>query len=218
MVAGRYVAVEVGSGQHRLEMPAAALGLQPPPHYTELSLARHRRGWTLRALAGKAQAEEVARWLRSLGAADVQPVAGKEPVVKATLERLTDPLELAADIVDIERVGLGSDGSAFVLARAPRARFEELIRHFEAVRLPENAVPELTARQAELLQYCKDHGYYAIPRRVTLRGLAKELGISPTALSLALRRAEARILSAYVERLRHNLPRKAPAKRARRSA
>ena len=217
MVAGRYLAVEMGANQHRLELPAAALGLLPPPTYTELTFGPTRRGWTVRALAGRAQADDVGRWLRSLGAEGVQAVAGKEPAVKATLARLPDCLAHAAALVDVERVGLGSDGSAFLHARAGRSRFEELVRHLEALRVPENAVPEITARQAELLQFCKDKGYYEIPRQVTLRGLAKDLGISPTALSLALRRAEARILSAYVERLRHNLPRKAPAKRVRRA-
>ena len=218
MVAGRFVAVELAANQHRLELPAAVLGLMPPPHYTELTLGRGRRGWSVRALAGRPQAEDIGRWLTSLGGEALAAIPGKEPAVKATLPRLPDCLEHAAGLVGLDRIGLGTDGSAFLIAHAPRARFQELVRHFEALRVPENAVPELTARQAELLQFCKDKGYYEIPRQVTLRGLAKDLGISPTALSLALRRAEARILSAYVERVRHNLPRRGPAKRAKRSA
>lgn len=218
MVAGPYVAVEVGPGQHRLELPAAALGLAPPPTYTELTLGPARKGWAVRALAGRPQADDLGRWMRSLGAEDIQATDGKEPGLRALLPRLPDSLAYATGQVEVLRVGLGSDGSAFLLVRAPRPRFEELVRQFETRRVPENAVPELTARQAELLQFCKEKGYYEIPRQVTLRELAKELGISPTALSLALRRAEARILNAYVERLRHNLPRRAPSKRAKRSA
>lgn len=214
MVAGRYIALEVAAGQHRLELPASVLGVPPPPVYTELTVGRARRGWSVRALAAKAQADDVGRWLRSLGASDVRPVASREPTVKATFTRLPDALAYIATIVEVRTVGVGSDGSAFLVAGATKPKFLELLRHLESRRMPENAVPELTARQAELLQFCADHGYYDIPRTANLRGLAAELGISPTALSRILRRAEARILSAYVERLRHNLPTKRPAKRA----
>lgn len=214
MVAGRFVAAELAPGQHRLELPAAALGLSPPPLYTEMTLHQGRRGWTILAIAGKPQAEAIAGWLRSLGARDPVAVSGKEPAVKALLAEVPAPLAHAAGQVQVERVGLGSDGSAFLQVRASRADFARLVARFEAQRTPENAVPILTARQAELLRFCKDAGYYDIPRRVTLRKLGDELGISPTALSMALRRAEARILSAYVERLRTSLPSGRPRPRA----
>lgn len=57
---------------------------------------------------------------------------------------------------------------------------------------------KLTARQAELLVHCVKRGYYDIPRRATLRVLGAELGITATSLSLALRRAEGKIILAYV--------------------
>lgn len=218
MVAGQYVALEVGPGLHRVELPAAALGLAPPPSYTELTLRTARKGCVVHALAGRAQAEGVGRWLAALGASDVRAGSGKEPGLQGTVPRLPDILSFLSSLLQVERIGLGTDGSAFLIARATKAKFQEALHHLETLRMPENAVPELTARQAELLQFCADQGYYDIPRRATLRGLAKDLGISPTALSRALRRAEARILSAYVERLRHNLPIKKPAKRARRGA
>lgn len=60
----------------------------------------------------------------------------------------------------------------------------------------------LTARQAELLDHCVRRGYYSIPRGATLRTLAAELGISTTSLSLALRRAEAKIILGHVARQR----------------
>lgn len=57
----------------------------------------------------------------------------------------------------------------------------------------------LTARQAELLRHCVQRGYYSIPRRTTLRELGAEIGISATSLSLALRRAEAKIILAFAQ-------------------
>lgn len=213
MVAGPYVALEVAPGLHRLELPLAALGIPAPPVYTELTLQRGRHSWRVAALASREQAGAVGQWLGNLGAGQTHGPGGKEPVLRARLARLPDALEHAASLVDLRCVGVGADGSAFLLAAGARGKFEELVRHLEAQRMPENAVPELTQRQAELLQFCKDRGYYEIPRRATLRGLAKDLGISSTALSKSLRRAEARILSAYVERMRHNLPTKVRAKR-----
>lgn len=216
MVAGRFVALEVQPSVHRLELPASVLGLPAPPTYTELALQRGRDGWRVHALAGREQADGILRWLRALGGEGVAVVAGREPGVKARLAQLPAPLEFAHGLVGLRRVGAGSDGSAFLVAEASKARFDEVMRRLEAQRTPENAIPELTARQAELLQVCKDRGYYAVPRQATLRDIAADLGISPTALSRALRRAEARILSAYVERLRHSLPRAASG-RAKRS-
>jgi predicted DNA binding protein len=55
----------------------------------------------------------------------------------------------------------------------------------------------LTARQRSLLLHCYAGGYYEIPRRATLRAMAKGLGISATTLSLVLRRAEAKVVAAY---------------------
>lgn len=56
----------------------------------------------------------------------------------------------------------------------------------------------LTPRQDAILRECVRRGYYDIPRRTTLRALAKELGLSATSLSLLLRRAEARLALGYV--------------------
>lgn len=66
---------------------------------------------------------------------------------------------------------------------------------------PSTAPALLTPRQAELLSYCVQRGYYAIPRRATLRRLGADLGISPASLSLALRRAEARLIAAHIQHL-----------------
>lgn len=63
----------------------------------------------------------------------------------------------------------------------------------------------LTARQEEVLLYCENHGYYEIPRRATLRQLAKGLGISATSLSLILRRGEAKLVRAMARQHQEGL-------------
>lgn len=56
----------------------------------------------------------------------------------------------------------------------------------------------LTDRQREVLAHVVRRGYYEIPRSITLRQLAGEIGISTTSLSLILRRAEGKIVQNYV--------------------
>ena len=60
---------------------------------------------------------------------------------------------------------------------------------------------KLTPRQKEVLLHCVKAGYYEIPRRRTLRSLAKEMGISAPSLSLILRRAEAKLVHGFARQL-----------------
>lgn len=61
---------------------------------------------------------------------------------------------------------------------------------------------DLTPRQLLALSTAHRLGFYAFPRRVRLRDVAKELGISRPAIAELLRRAESKVLSAGLEELR----------------
>jgi len=61
----------------------------------------------------------------------------------------------------------------------------------------------LTEKQELALIYAYLRGYYSFPRKVSLKELAKRLGISVSTLAEFLRRAEAKVVEAYV---RHELP------------
>jgi hypothetical protein len=61
----------------------------------------------------------------------------------------------------------------------------------------------LTAKEQEALYYAYSRGYYSQPRKITLRRLAFELGLSKSTLNEILRSAERKILTAY---MRHDLP------------
>lgn len=61
----------------------------------------------------------------------------------------------------------------------------------------------LTEKQELALIYAYLRGYYNFPRKVSLKDLAKKLGISVSTLAEFLRRAEAKVIEAYV---RHELP------------
>jgi len=62
--------------------------------------------------------------------------------------------------------------------------------------------PRLTPRQAEVFGLAIKHGYYELPRRITLTELAGRLDISKSTLSAILRTAERNLL--VPERVRRN--------------
>ncbi len=57
----------------------------------------------------------------------------------------------------------------------------------------------LTRKQWDALQAAATHGYFKIPRAVNLVELAAIIGSSPAALSELLRRAEEKVMMAFVE-------------------
>jgi predicted DNA binding protein len=56
---------------------------------------------------------------------------------------------------------------------------------------------ELTARQEQILQIALEKGYFEFPKKITLRQLAKTLGISPATLTEILRRGQKRVLQEH---------------------
>lgn len=61
----------------------------------------------------------------------------------------------------------------------------------------------LTEKQELAIIYAYLMGYYSFPRRISLKGLAGKLGLSVSTLAELLRRAEAKVVDAFV---RHELP------------
>lgn len=67
-------------------------------------------------------------------------------------------------------------------------------------------VESLTSRQRSIVEVALEEGYFDYPRRISLRTLARKVGVSASTVSEVLRRAEKKILSTYsrpgvVERL-----------------
>ena len=58
-------------------------------------------------------------------------------------------------------------------------------------------VESLTSRQRSIVEVALEEGYFDYPRRITLRNLAKKVGVSASTVSEVLRRAEKKILSTY---------------------
>lgn len=57
---------------------------------------------------------------------------------------------------------------------------------------------ELTAEQERILHMALDLGYYDIPKKIGLDGLAKRLGISKATLDIVLRRAQRKVVASHI--------------------
>lgn len=57
---------------------------------------------------------------------------------------------------------------------------------------------KLTARQRRMIEYVFTSGFFEYPRRTGLRELSESLSVSPSALGEMIRRAERKIVSAYL--------------------
>jgi predicted DNA binding protein len=92
------------------------------------------------------------------------------------------------------------------IALAPNTPLNDVLVELDSKSIDVNLVklaqmPEsrsLTLRQEEIIRLALEKGYFEYPRKVGVRALAKEIGISPSSLSELLRRAERKILSEYL--------------------
>jgi predicted DNA binding protein len=74
-----------------------------------------------------------------------------------------------------------------------------LVEHTPGERSDESPGVDLPLAQRRALHAAVDRGYYEIPRRVELDELAAALSVPRSTLSYRLRRAEARLVEAFVE-------------------
>lgn len=101
------------------------------------------------------------------------------------------------------------DGTVeWTLAFTGREALNELLDHLKSeqvdvkiMRLSSVAdVEDLTQHQKSLVETALEEGFFDYPRRITLRELAKKMGLSASSASEVLRRAERKILAGYQKR------------------
>ncbi len=88
------------------------------------------------------------------------------------------------------------DGIALFELIAPRAKIDQMFNHSNWKKLEISIKqigryctnPILSPRQSEILTKALTNGFFEIPRRISLSDFAKDIGISPTALSGNIRR------------------------------
>jgi predicted DNA binding protein len=90
----------------------------------------------------------------------------------------------------------GMEGSLLSLVKSLRdAGCETEVEWIRAIR--ESNL--LTKRQEEVLRTAVKEGYYEIPKRIYLEGLAKKMKVRPSTLGEILKRAEKAIIEDYLE-------------------
>lgn len=188
-------ATALPGGWTRLATDCTTIGLPPPPAAIAGRLRRAAQGWTLQAQAGPGTAPALTGWLHCIGAIAVQEVRGG---LRARFGSLPDSIDILARVGDVDRIEAGPAGHVVCTVRLPRGTLDAVLATLDT--RPYDRDAALTDHQEALLRECVAAGYYSIPRKVTLRGLAGRLGLSTTSLSLTLRRAEARIVASYMGR------------------
>lgn len=147
---------------------------------------------------------------------------GERRLYRVALTELGGEAALMPEFVEVGGIldeAIGTENGWWCRARFPdRAAFQRIHRFyrdqdigFKFGRLVEssrrgsgsesgeNSLPSmLTERQQEALRTAWEAGYFDIPRRVTLTELSQELGISDTAVSQRLRRAQATICAYFL--------------------
>lgn len=185
---------------YKLRVHCSALGLVAPPVPFELQFIRAPVGWTLVVEAPSGVPGQAVAWLQAMGASVLVREPGQPTkAIRAHLQALPPPCATVMLNCRLESMTLKPNGQVALVVRGKEGAVHKLARDLDTP--PQVVAPLLTARQAELLTFCVAKGYYEIPRKVTLRTLAAELGITATSLSLALRRAETKIVCSFAARL-----------------
>ena len=191
----------------RFTMDCETMGLAPPPFALRARLMRGGEGWSLLLVPPiDAPTGSLVDWLAPTGPTrlDLEP----NGVVRAHFALLPEPWSRIFQGVEVEALRLDPDGSAGLSVRGARSKVQRFATRL--IELQDRVVVTslrsapavrgiLTPLQEEALREAVAAGYYRIPRPLNLHELAQRLGITAASLSERLRRAEARILTKYVE-------------------
>lgn len=139
----------------------------------------------------------------------LSPALSLEAQLGGAIENLDDLKALATEDAIIERIEIRQSGWRQSGWFADRETFDEFRSFwqenggFQVHKLTRDGEPEpagegLTDRQQEALRTAYEMGYFEIPRRASLEAIAEELGISASAASERLRRAETQLLEEVV--------------------
>lgn len=195
----------------RLELPCQLLQLRPPPSVVALRLLQRPQGWSLILLSDEGAPGTLQGWLDrhpDLPGAGETTVHGAAVAVE--MDRLPPGLDPLGEDLRLEQLILEPDGTARMVLHGARTRLQALVQELSAPEAEarvrsitpaerDPAAKVLTGRQLEVLMQASARGYYDVPRQISLRDLADELGASPAALSELLRRTEARLVDGFLD-------------------
>lgn len=193
----------------RIDVSADVLGFDAPPCAVQIKfLTLGAKGWTLVALAPPAKPPKVARWLERYSPSAIHIAPGLSPkVLRANFDTVPPRWDAFLGAVVVHYLQLAPDGSASLFIEDTPKKVDRFLakvqvndedaRSRKTLAGPDRV--DLTNRQLELMSLAVALGYYEIPHQVTLRGLAKKVGLSVGAVSELLRRGEALIVQEYID-------------------
>jgi hypothetical protein len=201
---------------YRIDLACEQAGFSCPPFDVHLKFLPNqlpRRGWTLLAHAAAGKPDALAPWLAEHpGIQDVRVEPGLAPkLLRATASHLPPLWAAAASFARVHHLDLSADGHASWFIDGVRGEILAFIDDLERRQVALGATEvrcrpvderrraPVSRRQFEVLSTAVAMGYYDIPHRVDLRALATQSGISLGSLAELLRRAEAAVLTHYVD-------------------
>jgi len=168
------------------------------------------KSWTLLAVSAPGTPPLVAEWLEPYGPRSIQIAPGLTPkVLRAQFGTLPEAWAKVHDAVAVQSIELNPDGSASMFVQDSLARIQRFVAKVPGSRMgvrsrktqsgPGRA--RLTARQLEALSLAVALGYFETPHRVSLRDLARRMGLSVGSVSQLIRRAQASVVTSYMDTL-----------------
>lgn len=189
----------------RIVATATELGFTRPPVALRIKLVQNANDWSLFVHTNPPSAAPgVVEWIAQYAPKRVE--FGARHVLRADFERPPEAWAQMFRDVELEMLDLEADGQAVATISGQRGALAAFVRRAGGPARPDirhvgKTVPKesfLTQAQDDALRSAVKSGYYLVPRKLNLKQLAKQLGISSASLSERLRRAEGRILTQYV--------------------
>lgn len=194
----------------RLQLDAGDLGATPPPSRCHVRAYKTTAGWVVLLWTPHGPSNATRAWAKAqISSAEIAFGEIGERTVALECESLPGQWQTLFGLFAADHLILEQDGSALVQIRGTRDEVGEFLSGLgdpeaEAVTVLPDAderVREdlLTERQERALGRAAALGYFEIPRRIQLGELSERLDMSTSALSELLRRAQARLISAYLD-------------------
>lgn len=192
----------------RVDLSCDVIGFSAPPCRVQIRFTPHGDDrWTLVALTPPAQPPAVARWLEAYEPTAIHVASGLAPkALRATFDHLPEAWARILKKVRVRFMELTPDGAASLFIKGSP---DELQAFIESVhdenpdartrQTRDDEDVSLSPRQMEILSRAVGLGYYEIPHNITLRDLAERLDLTVGTVSELLRRAEAQVITSYVD-------------------
>lgn len=195
----------------QLEFTSRDLDTDPPPARCHIRGYKTTRGWVLLLWAPDGPTDMILAWARAqTEGEEIDFGEIGERTVALRCEALPEKWRMLFGSFDADHLILDPDGGARTRIEGPRnhvggflteAGLETDTTSVTIVDADDGERPDdlLTGRQNRALSRAAALGYFEIPRKIQLSELANQLDMSTSALSELLRRAQARLVTAYLE-------------------